>query len=128
MNSLIVFGRQACAGCQELRRQLKLGGIEHTYYSLDMPYRIVDDVVVDYDFDAGDPKSVAEWMRASTAMTEARTYQLGTNEALPIVLNVWADPCEDTDAFSRVNVLDADGNIDIAPLTKELDIRVRCVV
>jgi len=112
MNSLVIFGRQACAGCQELRRQLKLGGIEHTYYSLDMPY---------YDFDAGDPKSVAEWMRARTAMTEARTYQLGTTEALPIVLNVWADPCEDTNAFSRVNVLDADGNIDIAPLKKELD-------
>ena len=111
MNSLIVFGRQACTGCQELRRQLELSGIRHTYHSLDYPVS---------DFKGGENvpiaernASIAEWSEARTALVEARVYQLKDNAPLPVVLLVWADPCDDTDAFCHINVLDNLGQVDI---------------
>ena len=106
--NLIAFGRRRCSACQELKRQLILAGHPFTYYCLDPP---------DCEFNAGDAHSIAEWGRARTAMTQAATYSVIATTRLPILLRVHGEPCEHPEAFERVEVLNADGQIELLSIS-----------
>jgi len=105
---LVVFGRRRCLACQQLKEQLLQNQQQFDYFCLDPP---------DCEFSATDPHAIKEWDRARIAMTEATTYRLiKDDQQLPVLLRVWADPCENTDAFIQIDVLQPDGTISLRNL------------
>lgn len=101
---VLVFGRTLCLACQELKKKLTSASYEFRYISL-------DNCPPSIDYDKNNPQVVAQWTEACLAMVEVAIYQLDPEQPLPIVLHVWADPCQDTDAFRQIDVLQDDGSI-----------------
>lgn len=108
--SIVVFGREMCGACQEVKLWLREHGVPFDYFSLDTPTQ---------DFDEDDPYSVMAWDRARLALAEATTYGLMSSSEVkvPVVIRRFAEPCEvASDAFERVPVLSADGVVNMSHL------------